>query len=387
MKLYTPIRRFRGSLTGLLAAVLILLSMPVAATPLDDANTILAAVAPALGGNGTAPLDAAMADELAALDPLYWNFAVAGQAVERYQKGEFSGSIILENALRRRAIIAVEATYDGEGEGLKVTSVSARTVVPLLLTVDTFLVPTAKAENVLDAPTLTEMFIRMAEVVVPIGQVDAFGGDYTIFAAVRERLDPGANLWLGVSATPDGPGDNLVTVRGFDFEGWRVVTSRTWMTVNAGPTSYIKLIYKSGPEAPEELQVPRLVHAETNKVPGADSLAVQAVKQRLPSPEVINVRDTPSTEGLKVGQLEAGSDVGVVAVSPDNQWAYVTQNGRALGYVFAPLLGLQDTAAPAPAAAPQGLAERLRELEELHDADLITQYDYEVKRQEILDSL
>jgi hypothetical protein len=33
------------------------------------------------------------------------------------------------------------------------------------------------------------------------------------------------------------------------------------------------------------------------------------------------------------------------------------------------------------------LAERLRELEELHDADLITQYDYEVKRQEILDSL
>jgi len=26
-------------------------------------------------------------------------------------------------------------------------------------------------------------------------------------------------------------------------------------------------------------------------------------------------------------------------------------------------------------------------LEELHDADLITQYDYEVKRQEILDSL
>ena len=71
MKLYTPIRRFRGSLTGLLAAVLILLSMPVAATPLDDANTILAAVAPALGGNGTAPPDAAMADELAALDPVY----------------------------------------------------------------------------------------------------------------------------------------------------------------------------------------------------------------------------------------------------------------------------------------------------------------------------
>jgi hypothetical protein len=26
-------------------------------------------------------------------------------------------------------------------------------------------------------------------------------------------------------------------------------------------------------------------------------------------------------------------------------------------------------------------------LEELHDADLITQYEYEVKRQEILDSL
>jgi|TARA_B100002003_G_scaffold239086_1_gene258039 hypothetical protein len=51
--------------------VLILLSMPVAATPLDDANTILAAVAPALGGNGTAPPDAAMADELAALDPVY----------------------------------------------------------------------------------------------------------------------------------------------------------------------------------------------------------------------------------------------------------------------------------------------------------------------------
>jgi hypothetical protein len=111
--------------------------------------------------------------------------------VERYQRGEFSGSIVLENALRRRAIITVEATYDGEGEGLKVTSVSARTVVPLLLTVDTFLVPTAKAENVLDAPTLTEMFIRMAEVVAPIDQVDAFGGDYTIFAAVRERLDPG----------------------------------------------------------------------------------------------------------------------------------------------------------------------------------------------------
>ena len=88
--------------------------------------------------------------------------------MERYQRGEFSGSIVLENALRRRAIITVEATYDGEGEGLKVTSVSARTVVPLLLTVDTFLVPTAKAENVLDAPTLTEMFIRMAEVVAPI---------------------------------------------------------------------------------------------------------------------------------------------------------------------------------------------------------------------------
>jgi hypothetical protein len=99
------------------------------------------------------------------------------------------------------------------------------------------------------------------------------------------------------------------------------------------------------------------------------------------------VHDTPSTEGRKVGQLKAGSDVGVVAVSPDNQWAYVTQNGHALGYVFAPLLGLQDIAAPAPAAAPQGLAERLRKLEELHDADLITQYEYEVKRQEIPDSL
>ncbi len=47
-----------------------------------------------------------------------------------------------------------------------------------------------------------------------------------------------------------------------------------------------------------------------------------------------------------------------------------------------------ESASPAPVLAGENdIALRLRKLEELHDADLITQYEYEVKRQEILDSL
>jgi hypothetical protein len=47
-----------------------------------------------------------------------------------------------------------------------------------------------------------------------------------------------------------------------------------------------------------------------------------------------------------------------------------------------------ESASPAPVLAGENdIALRLRKWEELHDADLITQYEYEVKRQEILDSL
>jgi uncharacterized caspase-like protein len=66
-----------------------------------------------------------------------------------------------------------------------------------------------------------------------------------------------------------------------------------------------------------------------------------------------NVRETPSTDSAIRTTLAAGSEVYVPARTPDGQWLQVTEDGQALGFVFAPLLQDKPAWERAQAAARQ----------------------------------
>ncbi len=67
--------------------------------------------------------------------------------------------------------------------------------------------------------------------------------------------------------------------------------------------------------------------------------------QPLPQPVVIyvtvknaNVRTGPSTDAARIATLRKGTRVTVLGTAADGDWFRIARGGKALGYVYAPLI-------------------------------------------------
>jgi membrane protein YdbS with pleckstrin-like domain len=121
---------------------------------------------------------------------------------------------------------------------------------------------------------------------------------------------------------------------------------------------------------------------------------VAVVKTRRSVP-LSRVQDATYTRVLWMGGVEissAGGEFGTLKdamYSPRGAQAFVDALNKVAGHAGSPGLGVPAVAAPqtAPAAAPAGPAEDLRQLAKLREEGLVTEEEYEAKRQELLKRL
>lgn len=335
------------------------------AAPQDDGLDALRAIAAALVGKPTAgqvSLPAAVSQNLAALDPVYQHFAPSGLLVRDHGRVDgaqnqywLRGTIQVENDLRRRASLDVMASYTLNGQTLNVLEAEAVTVPSSFPDVDLFFVPKRHNAAVAQAPNLYHMMAELVKVAVPPEHLDPFGGEYVIYAALRDRMNDGTSVWVQVSDTPDGLGTHKTVTQNIDFAGWRVGVNTAHMTFNAGKTVYVKVIYQPGPTAVDPNPTQRVAHLTTNMTITAVEAAAQAIQSTKTVSKAANLRAAPSLKGKRIGQLAAGSSVGLVDLSADGKWAYVLAHPNQPGYVATSLLSNAVQAAPQSAQPTKGL--------------------------------
>jgi len=328
-------------------AILCLSVAPLQAGSLEDSMAVLGSVGHAItkAPLGSSVVSQKQAGILASLDKVYHGFGISGISVYRrlpMKEGEnivrFEGILTLENELRRRALVNVGASYSRAGNGLKLEKFEARTVAALLPTVDIFFVPEHKNQAILSASSLSAKLAQLVENASTPDEISPFEGRYHIYAALRDRLDDGASLWVTIDDVIEGNGKHGEKTLNYNYSNWQIASNAFSLTRNAGPMRYIKVFLKPGLDTPPEARVAKLIFVTPTILPNAAANAGKYVNRFATAIKNLNIRSTPSVKGNKVGQLRAGNKVGIVASSTDGKWAYIIGSDKKTGYVFAPLL-------------------------------------------------
>lgn len=86
--------------------------------------------------------------------------------------------------------------------------------------------------------------------------------------------------------------------------------------------------------------------------PAADGVRLEPLSGTYVATARINLRQQPSQQGARVGQIDSGAKVTVTGKVVDSPWYAVTREDGRRGYVFADLLRPETPPAPATPAAP-----------------------------------
>jgi len=346
----------RKLLTFVLCVILLIAITPKVAwsETFQEARSVLRAVAAAVLGKTEVEnvlLPATLTKNLKEYDPVYHYFSLSGLMVNSHggdEKNEsikwLQGTVLFENPLLRRAVVDVSARYQVKGNGIEILDTSVRTIAVPIPEIDIFYIPEQHNQSVIASTTLYHMMSNLVEYAVPPAQIDAFGGKYYIYAAARERLENESSLWVSVANTPEGLGTIEEGSQNFDFEGWRIAVGSAQMTINAGSTQFIKIIYRPGASVPENVRGNRVIHVTTNKLGDETELAQKSIKSSASIKQTANFRTKPDQNAPLVGQLAVGQKVNIVDVSKTQPWAYVIGPENQVGYIYKPLLSI--TGAP-----------------------------------------
>ena len=269
----------------------------------------------------------------------YDGFVLSAIAVTDYRESvEPPETVSLEVVLSfvdivgRRATVSLFVDYGFSDSTLNVSEAVAVPLGPDIPEVRMFVVPVdAMPPDAFRSDTTQFELLRLAAANDVAGrQGESLGSvpqEYYLLGFVVDRLWPDAIVELRVSDDPEGLVGAEANSLELDFQGWRVAVLRTVLALNTGDETFVKTIYQPGSDNPPAERAPRLAGVFSSHVSAAA---------------------TPSGTAATAAPLELD-----LAPTPEEQSA----------------------------------KDRLIELDELLEQDLITPEEFAVKRQQILDDL
>ena len=170
------------------------------------------------------------------------------------------------------------------------------------------------------------------------------GGDFLFVPAGRS-----ATREVPAAAPASGPGDSAIelafwqSIQGSEYAGDYKAYLARYPNGNFAPLARSRLAALGDSEAaaaPAPAPVAPARPAIQTPPPAAKPAApaLTPVEADYVAIRSANVREAPSTEAPIAATLAIGAEVYVPAQTPDGQWLQVSQGGRRLGFVFAPLL-------------------------------------------------
>jgi hypothetical protein len=254
---------------------------------------------------------------------------------EKPPAAEVEGVLHFEDALGRRAFVGYTARYTAVGKNIHVTWAGVTTTVPPAPRIVAFFLPAErlteaaleKFESNLEAfDFVTANAIRVNE----SGPLPRRKRDYYVVVFFMDRIGPADKVSIGIGTSRDGPFREAAATFAVDHGGWNVVMIRMKFALNGKDETFFRATYQPG-----------------GRIPGLDRQAVGAG---------VFSTTVPPPDATKVAPI-------------------------------AP-----PAAQPAPAAAPPAADEsdpvkRLQVLQDLRRQGLISDDEYKLKRQQILDSL